>query len=158
MRLFAVILLLLAAAVAVAQQEPLTAPCDFDDGMEISVQYHAGKEEPKNGKVWMPGGAPIVLYTQVPLLLNNVNIPIGAYNMYVIPNRKDWTLIVNKNVKPGASYDVSQDLVRAPMELGEIGQSESEVQVALSHSGPKVCSLRIYYAKVGAFLDFTENK
>jgi|SRR5579872_472235 len=158
MRPFAVILLLLSAAVAVAQQEPLTAPCDFDDGMEMSIQYHAGKEEPKNGKVWMPGGGPIVLYTQVPLMLNNVNIPIGAYNMYVIPNRKDWTLIVNKNVKPGSAYDESQDLVRAPMEIGEIGQSENEVQVALSHSGPKVCSIRIYYGKVGAFLDFNENK
>lgn len=158
MRPFAIILLLLSATLALAQQEPLTSPCDFDDGLEMSVQYHTGKDEPKNGKVWTPGGAPIVLYTQVPLTLNSVAIPIGAFNMYVIPNKKDWTLIVNKNVKPGSAYDESQDLVRAPMEVGEIGEAETQVQVALSHSSAKVCSLRIYYGKVGAFVDFHENK
>ncbi len=156
MRPLAAVLILLSAAMAFAQ-EPTTSPCDFEDGMEMSVQYHTGKDEPKNGKVWTPGGAPIVLYTQVPLVLNNVTIPVGAFNMFVIPNKKDWTLIVNKNVTAGAPYDASQDLVRAPMETGEVGQAETEVQVTLAHTGPKVCSLRIYYGKIGAFLDFNEK-
>ena len=57
MRPLAAALLFLAATMAIAQ-EPTTAPCDFEDGMEISVQSHTGKDEPKNGKVWTPGGAP----------------------------------------------------------------------------------------------------
>jgi hypothetical protein len=158
MRPLAILLLLLSAALAVAQQEPISAPCDFDDNLEMSVQYHTTtKDEPKTGKVWLPGGSPIVLYTQVPLVLNNVTIPVGAYTMFVIPNKKDWTLIVNRNVTAGASYDATQDLVRASMELGEIGQPVADVQVTLAHTGPKVCSLSIYHAKVGAILDIHEK-
>ena len=157
MRPFIFVFLLLSTA-AVFAQDSQTTSCDFDDNMEVSVEYRTAAEEPHNGKVWMPGGAPLTLFTQVPLVLNNVTIPVGAYTMYVIPNRKDWTLIVSKNVTAGAKYDAAQDLVRAPMELGEIGQAAATVEVALAHVGPKACNFRIYYGKTGAFAEFAEKK
>ncbi len=156
MRPLALALLLFCAGTAIAQDSQTTS-CDFDDNMEVSIQYKTGREEPKNGKVWMPGGAPLTLFTQIPLVVNNVTVPTGAYTVYVVPNRKDWTLIVSKNVTVGAKYDPAQDLARAPMELGEIGQPATEVQVALAHVSAKTCSLRIYYGKVGAFVEFGEK-
>jgi len=144
-----------------SDQNSATAFCDFDDGQEVSIRYNSSianaKDEPRNGKVWSPGGSPMTLFTAVPLMLDNSIIPTGAYSVYVIPNRKEWTLIVNKNVTAGAPYDERQDVARSPMELGEVETPPKQVQVSFSHSGPKVCSIRLYYGKTGAFTDFKEK-
>jgi hypothetical protein len=155
----AVLLSQLMLAAAAAAQEPATAYCDFDDGYQMSVQYHNSdnKEQPHAGKVWAPGGSPLVLYAQTALILNGTPIPVGAYSMYVVQGRKDWTLIVNKNVTAGSPYDEKQDLARAPMELGEIGQPVNQVQISFAHMGAKQCSMRLYYGKTGAFVNFSER-
>jgi hypothetical protein len=144
-----------------SDQNSATAFCDFDDGQEISIRYNSlvanAKDEPRNGKVWTPGGGPMTLFTASPLTLNNSTIPAGAYSVYVIPNKKEWTLIVNKNVTAGAAYDERQDVARSPMELGEVETPPKELQVSFAHSAPKQCSIRLYYGKTGAFTDFKEK-
>lgn len=155
--------LLAPATLAMAQDsesQSLTAYCNFADGSQISVQYNnsgKNKEEPKNGKVWEPGGAPLTLYTQTPVVLNHVEIQVGAFSVYAIPNKKEWTLVVNKNVAAGGKYDETQDLVRAPMELGDLSPPVKPLQVALAHMAPKTCTLRLYYGNVGAQADFTQK-
>jgi hypothetical protein len=138
-----------------------TAVCDFEDGQEVSVRYKdtvaSAKDEPHNGKVWLPGGSPLTLFTNAALTLNQATIAPGAYSMYVIPNRKEWTLMVNRNVTPGAAYDEKQDIARSPMELGEIDSPPKQLQVSFAHSARKQCSIRLYYGKVGAFTDFLEK-
>jgi Protein of unknown function (DUF2911) len=138
-----------------------TAVCDFDDGQEVSVRYNqavvSSKDEPHNGKVWLPGGSPLTLFTNVGLTLNQSTIGPGAYSIFVIPNRKEWTLIVNRNVTPGAAYDQKQDIARSPMELGEIDAPPKQLQVSFAHVAPKTCSIRLYYGKVGAFTEFLEK-
>jgi hypothetical protein len=138
-----------------------SASCDFADGMEITVHYNgsamSGKDEPHNGKVWLPAGSPMTLFTQVPLVLNHVDIPVGAYSMYVIPNKREWTLIVSKNVTAPQNYDQNQDLVRAKMELGQVGSPPKQLQVSFAHVAPKQCSIRMYYEETGAFVDFNEK-
>ncbi len=151
---------------AIAQQadsssESATAVCDFDDGQEITVKYSgsavSNKDEPHNGKVWLPGGSPMTLFTQVALTLNGRDIPVGAYSIYVIPGKKEWTLIVSKNVTDAGRYNEQQDLVRAPMELGEVNSPPKRLQASFAHSAPKVCGIRLYYEKTGAFADFGER-
>jgi hypothetical protein len=155
---------MLVANAAFAQQQDadphaVTAFCDFDDNQEISVRYNntATKDEPHNGKVWLPGGKPLTLFAGAQVSFNNTPIPVGAYSVYIIPNRKDWTLIVNKNVTPGAAYDQAQDVARGPMELGEVDSPAGQLQVSFAHVGPKQCSIRLYYGKVGAFAEFVEK-
>lgn len=168
MRLAALVTVLLSqfilTGVAFAQQEDpnaATAFCDFTDGQEVSIRYSTvpatAKDEPRNGKVWLPGGSPITLFTGAPLTLNNSTIPTGAYNVYVIPNKKDWTLIVNKNVTVGAPYDEKDDVARSPMELGEVDSPPKQLQASFAHTSAKVCSIRLYYGKIGAFADFNEK-
>jgi hypothetical protein len=144
-----------------SDQNSATAFCDFDDGQEISVRYNSSvvstKDEPRNGKLWQPGGTPMTLFTATPVVLNNSTIPTGAYTMYVIPSKKEWTLIVNKNVTAGAVYDEHQDVARSPMELGEVDSPPKQLQVSFAHTGPKVCSIRLYYGKIGAFTEFGEK-
>jgi hypothetical protein len=150
-----------AAQQADAADQTSTVTCDFDDTREITVQYNnsaiSSKDEPRNGKVWLPAGSPMTLYTQVALTLNHVDIPIGAFSMYVIPNKKEWTLIVSKNVTTPKTYDDKQDLVRAPMELGGVDSPPKHLQVSFAHVAAKQCSIRLYYETTGAFVEFNEK-
>jgi hypothetical protein len=77
--------------------------------------------------------------------------------VYVIQNKKDWTLIVNKSVNAAAAYDEKQDVARGTMELGEVNSPPKQLQVSFAHTGPKVCSIRLYYGKGGAFAELTEK-
>lgn len=148
-------LLVVASATSAFAQNTQSTYCDFADGNEVSVQYNPSvKEEPRNGRVWSPG---ITLYVQVPLLLGSSGIPLGAYSVYMIPEKRNWTLIVNKNVTAGAAYDSAQDVARAPMEIGEIPDPTKQLQLSFAHMAPKQCSLRVYYQKTGAFADFMEK-
>lgn len=165
MRVLWVILLgpiLLAAAGAQQPAEDaqsMTAYCSFADDNQVSVQYStARKEEPQNGKVWMPGGSAPVLFVQTPLVLNNVQIPIGGYTLYVIPGRKNWALIVSKNTSVVAKYDERQDLVRVNMDTAQLPQPAEALHLSFEHSAPKTCSLRFDYGKTAAFgADFQER-
>jgi Protein of unknown function (DUF2911) len=136
-------------------QDTQTAYCDYADGSQVSMQYSPSvKGTPKNGQIWSPG---ITLFVQVPLRLGSSEIPIGAYTVHLIPDKKSWTLIVNKDVRVHATYNPSSDVARAPMELGEIPDPTKQLQLSFAHMSAKQCSLRVYYAKVGAFTDFLEK-
>jgi Protein of unknown function (DUF2911) len=163
MRLLALCLLgqLIVAPKILAQQndaQTARTDCTFADGYQLSLQYSTGKsEDPHNGKLWIPGGSPMILFAQSPLTLGNSGIAPGAYTVYAIPGKKEWTLIVNKNVAAGSKYDPSQDVARAPMETGEIDLPEKQLQLSFAHVAPKDCSLRLYYGKVGASAEFNER-
>lgn len=95
----------------------------------------------------------MTLFTEAQLTLGSSMIPIGAYTVYPIPG-KNWTLVVNKNVTPGAAYDDKQDLARAQMETAQVTQPSDTLEVAFAHVGAR-CTLRIYIGKSASFVDFT---
>jgi hypothetical protein len=83
-----------------------TTTCNLDDGRQVYVRYNPvanSKEKLPNGKPWTPGGMPMTLFTEAQLNLGSSMIPIGAYSVYPIPAKDHWTLVVNKNVTPGAA-------------------------------------------------------
>jgi Protein of unknown function (DUF2911) len=134
-----------------------TTTCNLDDGRQVYVRYNAvpsKSERIVNGKPWSPGGAPMTLFTEAQLTLGSSTIPIGAYSVYPIPAKGNWTLVVNKNVTPGAPYDEKQDLARTPMETVQVDQASEALEVAFAHVGVK-CTLRIYVGKTASFADFT---
>lgn len=148
------IFLLVSSAVGLFAETAQTY-CNFEDGNQVTVQYQQSvKEEPHNGRVWGPG---ITLYVQTPLQVGHSEVPLGAYTIYLIPEKKEWMLIVNKNVTAGAPYDSAQDVARTPMEVGEIPEATKTLQLSFAHMSPKQCSLRVYYQKTGAFGDFLEK-
>jgi len=168
MRVLALCFALITPSFLAATAEPgepadatATITCDFADEQEITVQYNntvmTDKDQPHNGRVWLPGGSPMTLYTQVPLVLNHVELPVGAYSVYVIPNKKEWTLVVSRNVSNPKTYDEKQDLVRAPMEIGGVSSPPKRLQASFAHVAAKQCSIRLYYETVGAFVEFNEK-
>lgn len=133
-----------------------TTTCNLDDGRQVYVRYIAvpsNKEKVSNGKPFTPGGTPMTLFTEAQLTLGSSMIPIGAYTLYPFPARGNWTLVVNKNVTPGAAYDEKQDIARAPMETAQVEQPSDTLEVAFAHVGAR-CTLRIYIGKSASFADF----
>ena len=134
-----------------------TTTCNLDDGRQLYVRYtpvSTKSERLQNGKAWAPGGTPMQLFTEAQLVLGTSTIPIGAYTVYPIPAKGNWTLAVNRNVTPGATYDEKQDVARALMETAQVGSPSDALEVAFAHVGAR-CTLRIYMGKSASFADFT---
>jgi hypothetical protein len=134
-----------------------TTTCNLDDGRQVYMRFNAvstAKERVVNGKPLTPGGQPMTLFTEAQLALGSSTIPVGAYTVYPIPARDHWTLVVNKNVTPGAAYDEKQDIARTSMETAQVAQPSDALEVAFAHVGAR-CTLRIYIGKTASFADFT---
>ena len=154
-KLISFLVLLLAVAANALAQDPQTTYCNFEDGNQVSIQYlPVVKDQPHNGRLWSPG---ITLFVQTPLTLAGSQIGLGAYSIHLIPDKKNWTLIVNKGVTPGAAYDAAQDVAKSPMDVGEIPEATKTLQLSFAHMSAKQCSLRVYYQKTGALADFMEK-
>lgn len=144
-----------------AQDDPnsASATCNFDEDKQLVVQYqHANLnlKKPLNGqvpfgKVWAPGGKAMVLFANTPVQIGSRTLPTGAYNLYVIPTNKQWTLIVAKGTDVGAPYNEQDDLARIPMEAGELPSPESNLTVSFAHVAPQQCNIRIDLDKYGHF-------
>ena len=152
-----ILLFLTPCLAAQSNNQSATTTCNLDDGRQVYVRYTAvpvGKEKIPNGKPWTPGGTPMTLFTEAQLTLGTSMIPIGAYTLYPIPARGNWTIVVNKNVTAGAAYDEKQDIARSVMETAQVEQPSSVLEVAFAHVGAR-CTLRIYIGKSASFADFT---
>jgi hypothetical protein len=144
-----------------AQDDPLaaTATCNFDAEKQLVVQYQRITLNLKKplagqvpfGKVWSPGGKPMTLFTNTPLEIESKLLPIGAYTMFVIPTSKQWTLIVSKSTDMSGAYDEDQDLLRVPLESGELLSPEPDFAVSFAHVSPEQCNIRIDLDKTGHF-------
>ena len=131
--------------------------CNLDDGRQVYIRYtpvSAKQERPSNGKPWAPGGTAMTLFTETQLSLGSSMIPIGAYTIYPIPARGNWSIVVNKNVTAGSGYDEKQDVARAQMETAQVESATDQLEVAFAHVGAR-CSLRVYIGKTASFVDFT---
>jgi hypothetical protein len=148
--------------VGVAQQTSAntsTTSCTFQDGMQLSVRYNNQATKNKRlpeGKIWSPGDKPMFLFTQVGLTVANSQIPAGAYSMYLIPKRGDWTLVLNKDVTDDSKYDEHKDLLRVPMEVGQLSEPQ-QFSLFFGHVAPKQCNIRVYSGKIGTWAEFKEK-
>ena len=96
----------------------------------------------------------MTLFTEAPLSLGSSLIPLGAYTVYPIPAKGNWSIAVNKNVTAGAAYDDKQDVARSVMETAQVESASEALEVAFAHVGNR-CSLRVYIGKTASFVDFT---
>ena len=146
-----------------ARTDPLStqvAVCTFADGNQLSVRYNRPPADRSAdfsiGKLW-PAASSMFLFTPVALTIGGSAIPAGAFSLYVIPGHNEWTLIVNKNVTEGSKYDETQDLLRTPMNIGQLDEPKKEFTAYFAHIAPKQCNLRFYYGKTGSWAEFREQ-
>lgn len=138
-----------------------SAVCTFDDGKELSARYKpvpvSQNESAPAGKVWAPGGLAMTLFTEGAITLGTTTVPAGAYTMYLLPGKKEWTLIVSRNLTLDGKYDQNQDLARATMQTGDLGRSEGQFKVFFGHIAPKRCEFNVDYGKSRAWVDFAQK-
>jgi len=161
---FALVVGLCLACVTLAQESPsaANATCNFDDERQVVVQYQqvpVSLKKPLSnqvpfGRPWAPGGKPMTLFTNTPLQIRSTAVPLGAYTIFVIPDAKQWTLIVSKSTDMSGAYNQQDDLVRVPMESGELPTPESNLSVSFAHTAPNQCNIRIDLEKRGHFAEF----
>jgi hypothetical protein len=150
-----------------AQEDPAaaSATCNFDEEKQLMVQYQHvpfNLKKPLStqvsfGKPWAPGGKAMTLFTNTPVQIGSRLLPVGAYTMFVIPNSKQWTLIVSKSTDTSGAYDEAQDLIRVPMESGELPTPEPTFSVAFAHVAPQQCNIRVDAEKTGHFATFHQK-
>jgi hypothetical protein len=141
--------------------EPKTksAVCTLEDGKQVSLRYAIDDHDSsrlKMGQMWPQTDRPMLLFSQTPLRIQDASIPIGAFSVYIIPEKKQWTLVVNSNVASG-EYHPQQDLVRASMVTGSVSGGEAEHTIWFGHSAPNRCEFRLYDGHTGASVEFHEN-
>jgi hypothetical protein len=157
-------LIVLVAGAVWAQQNAAapgtaTTTCTFDDGKEISVRYYKkvkASEKLPTGKLWTPGNKPMYLFTQTDLNIGDTTLAPGAYALYLMPEKDNWTLIVNRDVDRGQPYDEKQDVVRTTLQLGQLSQPQP-FQLVFGHVGPKHCTLRVYLGNIGTWAELREK-
>lgn len=161
---YAILLCLGIFALPASAQQPspddsAVTTCTFADQHEISLRYNPApsKEEMPENAAWGPGGSPMYLFTQSPVTIGKVDLAPGAYSVYLMGAKKNWTLIVNKDVTIGGKYDPSKDVVRVPMESGQLSVAVKQLKPSFVHAEPKLCNLRLYYGNTGAWAEFTEK-
>jgi len=79
-------------------------------------------------KVWRTGAnAATKLVFSTPVKLNGNDVPAGTYALMTIPNKDEWTVIINKNTDQWGSYkyDEKQDLVRFKSQTIELAKNQS---------------------------------
>jgi hypothetical protein len=147
------------AAFAQDNSAGASATCNFDEDKQLVVQYQrvtVNLKKPLSmqvpfGKVWAPGGKPMTFFTNTPVQIGSRELPLGAYTLFVIPTSKQWTLVVSKSTDTTGAYDEKQDLIRVPMESGELPSPENELTVAFEHVAPGQCNIRADLDKTGHF-------
>jgi hypothetical protein len=100
----------------------------------------------------------MVLFLNHPIVIDGKQIPVGAYTMFVIPAENKWTLIVSRSTDTSGKYDEHQDLVRVPMQWGELSSPESRFTIYFAHLGPSQCSMRLDLDKARAWVEFQDSK
>jgi Protein of unknown function (DUF2911) len=103
------------------------------------------------------GPTDVAFYADTSLSAGKTDIPIGAYSMYIVREKDDWTLVVNKNVSTGNKYDKHLDVVRMGMLMGQLSEPQKEFTVFFGHTDPRQCNMRIYYGKSGTWAEFKEK-
>lgn len=165
---FVIILTFCFVAISAFSQDTTTTAttaCNFDDEKQLAVEYQhvatSGKKpvslQVPIGKVWAPGGKPMTLFTNTPVEVGARILPIGAYTMFLVPTSKQWTLIISKSTDMSGAHDEQQDLVRVPMQSGELPSPEPQLTAAFEHVAPGQCNLRIDLDKSGHFATFVKK-
>jgi len=64
-------------------------------------------------KIWRTGAnASTIITLNDDAIIEGNKVPAGKYSIYTIPDKKEWTIILNKNLKGGMYYPEGQDLCR----------------------------------------------
>lgn len=106
-------------------------------------------------RVWLVGGQPIQFYTEAGLEIQGLGVPKGEYSLYILPDAKEWQLIISKQTGPqAASYTSRMDLGRVPMDMKKAPAPVDPLRVSLVSYGSVAGKLEVAWENVIASAPF----
>ena len=67
----------------------------------------------RDGEVWRTGANMSTKITfSTDIALEGNQIPAGEYSIYSVPGKNEWTIIINKKISWGTTYDQKEDFLR----------------------------------------------
>jgi hypothetical protein len=137
------------------------------DGAAISIEYGRpylkgraiGKEVVPSGRIWRAGAdEATTLKTDKALTFGDVTVPAGTYTLWVMPNEKDWQLVISKATGQwGTQYKEGQDVGRVPMKVGTAKSAAEQLTYAIDDTSAGGV-LRLEWGTTSASVPFTVQK
>jgi len=168
-------LVLTFAALASAQTDkskrpspPASAECKLPGGKSIKTDYSSPRMHGRNiygglvpyGEVWRTGANEATTFvTDADLMIAGKEVPAGSYTLFTVPNKKDWTLIINKKTGEwGIPYKYESDeLLRVPMRVSQLPSAVEDFTISYE-SSPTGCTLQLDWAATRASVKISEKK
>jgi hypothetical protein len=97
------------------------------------------------GVIWRTGANEAThLRTDRDLMIGTLRVPRGTYTLWTIPERDQWTLIVNRQTGQwGTEYDSTQDLGRVTMEVAPLQEPLEQFTIELDATSNAGAVLRM---------------
>jgi Protein of unknown function (DUF2911) len=74
--------------------------------------------------------------------------------MFVIPDDDKWTLIISRSTDTSGKYDEHQDLMRVPMQWGELSSPENRFSIYFAQSASGQCTMRLDLGRIRTCVGF----
>jgi hypothetical protein len=143
--LIAVVLVLVIAAAGFFAYTSTLSPeekLSFDNnGLEVNVTYCQPKMKGRKifgelvpyGKVWRTGAnAATIISFNKDVTVAGETVPAGEYTLWSIPNKGNWTIILNKETGQwGTNYNENEDLLRVEVPAEEITSQVEQLTMKL---------------------------
>lgn len=85
------------------------------------------------GKVWRAGAnSSTKIEFRQSINFGGVMVPAGKYGLYILPNEKDWKIILNSDSQSwGTAYDASKDLYSVVVPVQKMADRQEFFEIAL---------------------------
>ena len=107
------------------------------------------------GKVWRTGANNATTLTFADdVTIGSTKIKAGKYGLLTIPEKRNWTLIITKqlDVTSPAAYKQDQDVVRIEAKTMDMGESMETFTMQFANVKPGSCELHIMWDKTAVSL------
>jgi hypothetical protein len=112
------------------------------------------------GKVWRTGANSATTVTFADdVMIGGKTVKAGKYGLLTIPERKNWTIIITKqlDVTSPAAYKQDQDVARVEARTMEMDDVTETFTMQFANIKPNSCEIHIMWDKTGVALPITTD-
>lgn len=172
---------LLVLAIAVSLQTDLRAQAlkmpQASSGQTISQNFGLGKitlsySRPNTkgrkifggmepyGTVWRTGAnsATIISFSE-PVKFGGTEVPAGEYGLFTIPNKNEWTVILNKGAKQWGAYEYKEadDILRINVKPATLKEKVETFTIQFTEVYPTKAKLQLLWENTGISVDLATD-
>jgi hypothetical protein len=109
------------------------------------------------GEVWRTGAnaATTITFTEK-VIIEGHSVPAGTYSLFTIPERNEWTVILNKTVKQWGAYSYKQadDFLRFSIKPIRVAEKRETFTMAFANSTTQSSDLYLVWDHTAAAIHF----